>query len=185
MPRTFHDDVGNSLAAVKSMLSQHGDLQLIEKEIDDIIGNIRNISHDLMPVDFETYALTDIVRQTVNKFKGHPAIRFEYNQTGAVVKLNPVTELVVYRIINELITNSIKHSKASDMMVQLIYQEESLVVMVEDNGTGMKNGSGVHEKGIGLKNIRHRVAYIQAALTIESDHKGTLVIIEIPYGKEA
>lgn len=180
----LHDDVGNSLAAVKSMLSQQGDPQLIEREVDDIIKNIRNISHDLMPVDFETYALTDIVRQTVNKFKDHPVIRFEYSQTGAAVKLSSVTELVVYRIINELITNSIKHSQASDMMIQLIYQEESLVVMVEDNGTGMKNGTGTHEKGIGLKNIRHRVAYIQATLTIESDHKGTLVIIEIPYGKE-
>jgi signal transduction histidine kinase len=98
--------------------------------------------------------------------------------------LSPVTELVVYRIINELITNSIKHSHATDMMIQLIYQKESLVVMVEDNGTGMRTDAGTHDKGIGLKNIRHRVAYIQATLTIESDSKGTLVIIEIPYGTE-
>ncbi len=104
-----------------------------------------------MPVDFEQYALTDIVRQTVNKFKGHPEIAFEYNQTGNSVKLSPVTELVVYRIINELITNSIRHSHATDMMIQLIYQKESLVVMVEDNGTGMRTDAGTHDKGIGLK----------------------------------
>ncbi len=181
----LHDDVGNSLAAVKNMLIQQEDPVVIKKEIDDIITNIRNISHDLMPVDFEQYALTDIVRQTVNKFKGHPEIAFEYNQTGNSVKLSPVTELVVYRIINELITNSIRHSHATDMMVQLIYQKESLVVMVEDNGTGMRTDAGTHDKGIGLKNIRHRAAYIQATLTIESDNKGTLVIIEIPYGTEA
>lgn len=181
----LHDDVGNSLVALKNMVIQHRDQPLVEKEIDDILQSIRNISHDLMPVDFQLYALTDIVRQTVNKFKGHPNIEFEYNQTGTEVKLNPLAELVIYRIVNELITNSIKHSQATDLMIQLIYQEAGLIVMVEDNGTGMKNDTGTHTKGIGLKNIRHRIAYINAALTIESDHKGTLVIIEVPYGKDA
>jgi signal transduction histidine kinase len=177
----LHDDVGNSLAAVKNMLVQHKEPVLIEREIDNIIQDIRNISHDLMPVDFEAYALTDIIRQTVNKFKGHPDIQFEYDQTGSAVKLKPVTELVVYRILNELITNSIKHSRATEVMIQLIYQKESLVVMVEDNGIGLNHNNGDPEKGIGLKNIRHRIAYIKATLTLESDHKGTLAIIEIPY----
>jgi signal transduction histidine kinase len=181
----LHDDVGNSLAALKNMLIQHTDPALVEKEIDEIIQSIRNISHDLMPVDFKQYALTDIVRHTVNKFSGHPGIHVEYNHTGTAVKLGHVTELEVYRVVNELITNSLKHSRATDLMIQLIYQDESLVVMVEDNGTGMKHDADADGKGIGLKNIRHRVAYIHAALTIESDHKGTLVIIEIPYGREA
>lgn len=180
----LHDDVGNSLAAVKNMLIRRSDPVLLEREIDNIIRNIRNISHDLMPVDFETYALPDIVRQTVKKFKGIPGIHFEYEQTGTVVKLNPITELVLYRIVNELIANSQKHSHATTIMIQLIYRKESLIVMVEDNGRGMKNDTGNSEKGIGLKNIRHRVAYIGATQMIESDHKGTLVIIEIPYERE-
>ncbi|HWC54328.1 MAG TPA: 7TM diverse intracellular signaling domain-containing protein, partial [Chitinophagaceae bacterium] len=96
----LHDDVGNSLAAVKNMLAQQRDPLLIEKEIDDIIQDVRNISHDLMPVDFKEYALADIVRQTVNKFKNYPGIQFEYSQTGPVVKLHPVAELMLYRIIN-------------------------------------------------------------------------------------
>jgi signal transduction histidine kinase len=180
----LHDDVGNSLAAVKNMLAQRKDPLVIEKEIGDIIQNIRNISHDLMPVDFNEYALADVVRQTVNKFKGHSGIDFEYDQTGTVTKLHPVIELVVYRIINELITNSIKHSRATHVMIQLIYQSESLMLMVEDNGTGIKSEYDSREKGIGLKNIRHRVVYINATLTIESDDRGTLFIIEIPYERQ-
>lgn len=177
----LHDDVGNSLAAVKNMLIQQKETPLIEKEVDNIIQDIRNISHDLMPVDFKEYALTDIVRHTVNKFKGHTQIGFEYDQTGDAVKLNPVTELVIYRIINELISNAIKHSQASHVLIQLIYQEESLVVMVEDNGKGIQPKNSIPKEGIGLKNIRHRVTYIQATLNIESDHKGSLIIVEIPY----
>lgn len=181
--RDLHDDVGNSLAAVKNMLIHRRDPVLIEKEIDDIIQDVRNISHDLMPVDFSEYALADIVRHIVNKFKGQPGICFEYGQTGTARKLHPVVELVVYRIINELIMNCIKHSCATDVMIQLIYQKDSLVVMVEDNGKGIKNESEAG-KGIGLKNIRHRVAYIGASLTMESDHKGTLFIIEVPYERK-
>lgn len=181
--RDLHDDVGNSLAAVKNMLVQRKDPSLIEKEVDNIIQNVRNISHDLMPVDFKEYALADIVRHTVNKFKGHPDICFEYDQTGSVRKMHPVVELVVYRIINELIMNCIKHSCGTHVMIQLIYQDKSLLIMVEDNGKGMKNQTDT-EKGIGLKNIRHRAAYIGATLTIESDHKGTLFIIEVPYERQ-
>jgi signal transduction histidine kinase len=180
----LHDDVGNSLAAVKNMLIQRNDSGLIEKEIDAIIQDIRNISHDLMPVDFKEHALPDIIRHTVNKFKDHPRIHFDYQKTGSVLKLHPVVELVVYRVINELITNSIKHSQATNVMIQLLYQNKTLVVMVEDNGIGMKNDPVISEKGIGLKNIRHRTTYIGATLTIESDHKGTLFIIEIPYEKK-
>jgi signal transduction histidine kinase len=182
--RDLHDEVGNSLAAVKNMLVQRKDLLLIEKEIDEIIQDVRDISHDLMPIDFKEHALTDIVRHTVNKFKDHPTIHFEYDQTGTVVKLSSVVELVVYRILNELITNCIKHAQATHVMIQLIYQNKTLVAMVEDNGKGMKNDAGADGKGIGLKNIRHRAAYIGANLTIESDHKGTLAITEIPYEKE-
>lgn len=177
----LHDEVGNSLAAVKNMLGHERDPHLIEKEVEVIIKNVRNISHDLMPVDFKEYALADIVRHTINKFKGG-AIQFEFNQTGVPVKLHAVAELVIYRIINELMTNSIKHSRATHGMIQLIYQDKHLMVMVEDNGTGMKKQPG-GEKGIGLKNIRHRVAFIKATLTIETDDKGTLFIIEVPYGR--
>jgi signal transduction histidine kinase len=179
----LHDDAGNSLAAVKNMLIQRKNPALIEKEIDEIIQNVRNISHDLMPVDFKEYQLPDIIRHTVNKFKDHHGINFDYDQTGTVRKLHPVVELVIYRIINELITNSIKHSEATNVMIQLIYQSDSLVVMVEDNGIGMKT-DGEAKKGIGLKNIQHRATYINATLTIESDTKGSLVIIEIPYEKK-
>lgn len=178
----LHDGVGNSLAAIKNMLARRKDPFLVEKEIDLIIRDVRNISHNLMPVDFKVYALPHIIRQTVNKFADHPALRLEYNLTGTPVKLHAVAELVIYRIINELMTNSIRHSNGTQVMIQLIYQDNSLMVMVEDDGNGISKEAHAG-KGIGLKNIQHRVAFIKGTLTIESDPKGTLFIIEIPYEK--
>lgn len=175
----LHDDVGNSLAAIKNMVIHKRDSVNVEKEIDTIINTIRTISHDLMPVNFTEFTLVEVIAHTVSKFKDHPILALEFDHTGQAVKLASLTELVIYRIINELITNIYKHSQASKAFIQLIYQEESLVVTVEDNGIGIKKSK--IEEGIGLQSIRLRAEYIQAKLNIESDDKGTLIILEVPY----
>jgi signal transduction histidine kinase len=180
--RDLHDSVSNSLAAVKNMLVLKKDHAVVEKELDKIFTDIRDISHDLMPVDFKEYILADIIQQTVSKFADHPDIAFDYDQAGEIVKLRPVTELFIYRIMNELIHNVIKHSQASEMLIQLMYGEESLIVTAEDNGKGIDNTDRHAGNGIGLKNIQHRASYIGATLNFESNNKGTLVILEIPYG---
>ncbi|HTH54683.1 MAG TPA: 7TM diverse intracellular signaling domain-containing protein [Cyclobacteriaceae bacterium] len=179
----LHDDVGNSLAAIRNMVAHHREPLAIEKEIDNIIGSVRAISHDLMPVDFNEFSLIDIISHNVEKFKDHPSIALEFDYTGKAIKLRPLTELVIYRIINELITNIFKHSRATKAFIQLIYQERSLVVTVEDNGMGMKQPA--LKDGIGLRSIRSRAEYMQATLKIESDDKGTLIILEVPYGNIA
>jgi signal transduction histidine kinase len=176
----LHDDVGNSLAAVRNMVAQKKESIDVEKEINNVIGTIRTISHNLMPVDFNEFSLVDIIGHLVNKFKDHPTVALEFDHSGERIKIKSITELVIYRIINELITNILKHSKASKALIQLMYQKDSLVITVEDNGIGMKNKPGVDE-GIGLKSIRLRAAYIRASINVESDDKGTLVILEIPY----
>lgn len=174
----LHDDVGNSLAAIRNMVAHKYERASVEKEIDTIIRTVRNISHDLMPDDFNEFSLVDIVGHTVDKFKTNPALALDFDYTGNVVKLKYQTELVIYRIINELINNIYKHSKASKALIQLIYQKSSLVVTVEDDGTGIKHSK---MEGIGLRSIRLRAMYIDATLKIESDDKGTLIILEVPY----
>jgi signal transduction histidine kinase len=181
----LHDDVGNSLMALKNILIHNKESHNIEGEIDNILNDIRNISHNLMPVDFSEYDLTDIIRQTINKFKNHPTTCFEFDETGKIIKLKSDTELIIYRIVNELISNITKHAAASHALIQIIYQEESLIIMAEDNGLGMKNKNILEKNGLGLYNIKHRVAYINGQINIESDQKGTLVIIEIPYAKNS
>lgn len=179
----LHDDVGNSLAAIKNMVIQQRKPAAIEKEMDTLISTIRSISHDLMPVNFNEFSLVEIIANTVNKFKEHPSIALEFDHSGIPVKIKPLTELVIFRIVNELITNILKHSRGTEAYIQLVYQKESLVVTVDDNGVGI-NRSGRGE-GIGLRSIQLRAAYINATFKIESDENGTLVILEVPYGKNS
>jgi|GEM_PF-3392141 len=175
----LHDDVSNSLAAIKNMVIHKRESVSVEKEIDNIINTIRTISHDLMPVNFDEFSLPEIVSHTVSKFKEHPSITLEFDHTGPVTKLKSLTEVVIYRIVNELITNILKHSQANKGFIQLIYQEKSLVVTVEDNGIGIRTSKAT--EGIGMRSIRLRAEYIRAKLNIESDEKGTLIILEVPY----
>lgn len=174
----LHDDVGNSLAAVRNMVVHAFEPTSVEKEINSIIETVRTISHDLMPVDFEQFPLTDMVSQRVNRFKLDDQIAIDFDCTGTVVRLRPITELVIYRIVNELITNVYKHAKASKAYIQFVYRENCLVVTVEDDGAGF---SDAPTEGIGLRSIRLRSAYIRAQLKMEGDDKGTLIILEIPY----
>jgi len=175
----LHDDVGNSLAAIKNMVIQRRDPFAVKQEMENLIDTVRGISHNLMPVDFNEFSIAYIMETTVNKFRGHPQIVIEFDCTGQPVKLLPVTELIIYRIVNELISNILKHSQAASAFIQLIYQKDSLVVTVEDNGIGIQKFK--NPEGIGLRSIRLRAEYIHAKLSVESDHKGTLVILEIPY----
>ncbi len=176
----LHDDVGNSLAAIKNMVVQKRESTEVVAEINNLVNTVRTISHDLMPIDFNEFSLVEIIGHLVNKFKDHPTISIEFDYTGKPVKIKSTTELVIYRIINEIISNILKHSQATKAFIQLMYQEESLVITVEDNGIGMQT-SKVAE-GIGVRSMRLRADYINAKINFESDEKGTLIILEIPYG---
>jgi signal transduction histidine kinase len=189
----LHDDVGNTLAAAKGSLSTISKKLIIQTEFPEVARaqslieragqDLRTISHNLMPVEFERYALTDAVRQAVERANMSVAgTQFDFIQAGTERQLAPERSLVVYRIINELINNILKHSGARTAIVQMIFQPESLIVTLEDDGSGFKainlaRGSS----GIGLKNVSSRANYIGATLDISSDASGTCVIVEVPY----
>jgi signal transduction histidine kinase/ligand-binding sensor domain-containing protein len=184
----LHDDLGNTLAAAKGLLGRLEEplakLPPIQ-EVTAIVGrasdDVRTITHDLMPVEFERYALGDTLRLLVEKTRASSAIAFEFVQAGEERKLTPERELVIYRIVSELITNVRKHSGAKLAVLQLIYQPASLVVSMEDDGVGDRSLSNSSPTpGIGLKNLTSRCEYLSARLTYQADARGTLVLVEIP-----
>ena len=175
----LHDDVGNTLAALNTLLkNRYADDQEVSGVVTNVIHEVRQISHNLMPIDFEKYSLSDVIQDTVRKFKTKD-LDIDFVEAGQKKVLKPEINLELYRIFNEILTNIIKHSKASHATVQMIYQQDSLVMSVEDNGRGFDIKSTTSD-GIGLKNIASRAAFIQAKLTIQSDDKGTLILLDLP-----
>lgn len=173
----LHDEVGNSLAALKNYISQTN-LELGEK-INKIAQDVRNISHNLASIDFNRTTLSVAFQNLINRHNEAENIDYELIEVGVSQKLPPEKELVIYRIVCELLNNIQKHSKAQKATLQLIYEAQNLTIIVEDDGIGIKNKSTISE-GIGLKHIQTRVAYLNAQLTIDDDGKGTIVVIDVP-----
>jgi two-component system NarL family sensor kinase len=90
-------------------------------------------------------------------------------------------EVILYRITQELITNVIRHARASQIMVQIVFDQKQLAITVEDDGRGFEPGTIGHHKGMGLSNIKSRVAFLNGQLNVDtSAGSGTSVYIEVP-----
>ena len=98
--------------------------------------------------------------------------------TGDEQRLTAEREIMIYRIIREFLTNALKHAKASQIVVQLIFYDAMLYASVEDNGQGMSKDALT---GIGLETIRLRVAHLNARMNTESGPTVTLVTPDVPY----
>lgn len=178
----LHDELGGNLAAIKMTLQRFSipesqSAELIQL-IDNASINARNISHNLMPPDFEQTSLKELLENNFRHLNKETRTRFYFHYTGNNNHFDKQEELMIYRIVMELTNNIIKHAKASESTIQFIYHEKHLALVVEDNGCGFYQDSS---KGIGLKNILSRVNYLNGTLDIDSGNHGTTIMIEIPY----
>lgn len=155
------------------------------KLLDEAHGETRRIAHSLMPETLEKHGLVEALRhfcQALNS-PATPQIDFhEYGLTSLVLEKNKALSL--YRIVQELVNNALKHAQASAIMVQLNQHDRRLVITVEDDGKGFdpknKPEKGVNTEGVGLMNLRNRVQLLAGTLTIDTAQgKGTSVQIEV------
>jgi len=178
----LHDELGSSLAALKLRLQKSS---LVPEEMSDILNVVdrasadtRNISHNLMPPEFEKTSLNNLLSTYYSKLNNESGIHFHFHSSGEDRQFSKEDELVIYRIIMELTQNILKHSDATEATFQLIYYDQQLKIMTEDNGNGIASNE---TEGIGLKNIQSRVNYLNGKLTIDSGKNGTTIITSIPF----
>lgn len=178
----LHDELGGNLAAIKMTLQSFNlpgkQIETLNYLIDTASNNTRHIAHNLMPPDFENTSLKTLLDKFYQQINTEGKINFHFFDSGNNGRFNKQEELMIYRIIMELTNNVIKHSKATEATIQLVYHEKQLTLMAEDNGQGMSPES---EDGIGLKSIRLRVSFFNGAVNIDTGENGTTILIQIPY----
>lgn len=187
----LHDDIGATLSALKLHISQHDELEnkMNEKDanhhrqalllISKATEDLRSIAHDLLPYDFSHAGLFNSLQIRVQEFNQKSKTGFVLHLSGNEEYLSKSpTALAVYRIINELCVNIIRHAQAAIANIQLSLSANELQIIVEDDGVGMDYA--VNKKGIGLKNTLARVEYLEGEINIDSNHHGTTIIITIP-----
>jgi len=183
----LHDGVGGNLASIKlnlaNIIGDYSDekLKAIMGNIDDTCNEIRDISHNLISLKIQSHSFSYLVKKFLNEMLVGKMLKLNLNiyPEAELDKLPNELKIELYRIIQELMNNVIKYSEAQVVDVQILRGDKYLNLMFEDNGKGFdtKESTG----GIGLKNIRSRIAAFNGICTIESSlGNWTLVNIEVP-----
>ncbi len=183
----LHDEVGAMLSVVKLNISlferksdnpESKELALETKSyIDDVIIQVRRISRALMPPSLERLGLAVAVEELADWVNKSGVIQVDYWCSRIVKRLDSKMELAVFRIIQELVNNAIKHSNASIIFVKLRYSVSGLAVSISDNGKGFEADKMV-KTGLGLKNLESRSQILDAKMRINSfPGKGTTAIL--------
>jgi two-component system, NarL family, sensor kinase len=185
LSRDLHDGLGGMLSVAKlKRATVKGNLTIPEENVaslntaiellDTSIKELRRVSHNLMPESLMKYglnaALNDFCRSTG---------KVTYHFFGDDRRASEKTEIAMYRIINELVNNSLRHSGAEKINVQLLIEDSRLHAIVEDDGKGFDVDKAEQNGGTGLKNIRSRVDSLDGKLEmITAPGRGTEVTIE-------
>lgn len=188
LARDLHDGLGGMLSGVKFQLnSMKGNVILSEEnaltftksisQLDEAIAEMRRVAHNMMPETLLNFGLNDTLQNYCESVSKNSGIKIFFQSFGLENRLEQTTEIVIYRIVQELLNNTIKHANATETYVQISKNDNTVSLTVEDNGKGFDVNS-VQKNGIGLSNIQHRVDYLKGKIDVQSDEKGTSTHIE-------
>lgn len=173
LAQDLHDRLSGNLSAVKIELNKHADsLQDVRDQLDNCIRDIRDVVHDIMPPSLQ-YGLKVALENFAAQF---PNVRFHF--FGTEKRFDERIEYLAYCCASELVNNSVKHSGAKNINMQLIQDEKHVTLTVSDDGCGFNEKNKTD--GIGLKNIKNRVASCNGKIDIDTSiGKGTETSIEL------
>ncbi len=190
LAKDLHDGLGGLLSGVKFSLSNMKDNLIITPEnmtvfersldmIDTSIKELRRVAHNMMPEMLTKFGLDEALKEYCNTINATNLLSVKYQSMGMGTRIEKSAEIIIYRIIQELLNNIMKHAAATEAMVQLIKEDGRFSIIVEDNGKGFDVNMLKENKGAGLTSIQSRVDYLKGQLDIHSEAgKGTLVNIE-------
>ena len=167
LAREIHDGVIGSLSAVKQKLSKaaktseiiqdNEDISSALKILSDSTTELRKTTHNLLPEVIQQEGLVYATALYCNRISETYNLKVDFVSMNQVPAFNKDFELIVYRVIQELLQNIIKHAKASHVLVQFDYYQPEFSILVEDNGIGFSQTNGSFSEGIGLSTIRSRI----------------------------
>ncbi|MDF2190333.1 sensor histidine kinase [Paraflavitalea sp. CAU 1676] len=192
--KDLHDGIAGMLAAAKMHLGsivrkeqgveQSAHYRQTVKLLDEATGEVRKTSHNLMPEVLLQHGLDEALRRYCGNVSSS-TLTFQYDSWGDIERYNSHFELSVYRIVQELINNIIKHAQASEAIVQVNLRDAVLSITVQDNGVGFAKADS-NTNGMGLQSLAARTKAMQGKMEIESDPgAGVSVYLEFETGAVA
>ena len=189
--KDLHDGLGGLLSGTKlSFMNVKENLDLTTENavqfdrslsmLDNTIRDLRKVAHNLMPEALVKFGLHEALRDFCDSIQTSFSVKILYQHFGEKRKLDNTAEVFIYRIIQELVNNAVKHANATQIFVQLAMTENKTGITVEDNGKGFDKNNLLRTKGAGMANINYRVQYLNGCSDIvTSPGNGTSVNIEL------
>jgi signal transduction histidine kinase len=149
--------------------------------LDSSIKEMRRVAHNMMPEALVKFGLDTALKDFCNDVNQSGALQVSYQSIGLENEvIEQTTAITIYRIVQELINNTMKHAAAKTAIVQVAKTNNQLTITVEDDGTGFDTAVLKQSGGIGWSNIQNRVEFLKGTLDIQSGkEKGTSVHIEL------
>lgn len=188
--RDLHDSIGQMLSVVKMNLSTFGgqyqnDSRIANTEmlVDKTITEVRHISHNLIPegLAFGLFAAIEDMCEKINA-AGNTRVTLTFPDSAREHVFERSNELSIYRIVQEVLSNMVKHGQASKIELDVVHQPDSgLTLAIKDNGKGFDTSKISRSKGLGWKNIIARVNLLDGNIQVRSEKlSGTQIVIAIP-----
>lgn len=192
LAKDLHDGLGGMLSGIKySFNTMKGNLimtpensQAFERSMDMLdssIKEMRRVAHNMMPEALVKFGLDTALKDFCNDVNQSGALQVSYQSIGLENEvIVQTTAITIYRIVQELINNTMKHAAAKTAIVQVSKSGSQLAITVEDDGIGFDTALLKGSKGIGWSNIQNRVEFLKGTLDVRSEkEKGTSVHIEL------
>jgi len=191
--RDLHDDTGQALTSILirlRVLEKARDAQQIRAGIEELreltaqaIDNVRRMARQLRPPALDDLGLVATLKDYIRDLASSLNIAIDFQVSDYDLRLPPEVELVIYRVIQEALTNVARHAQATRATVSLTSHNATVIATVEDNGCGfdVKQVLATRDRGLGLFGMQERAALVGGRLHIDSQiGRGTRIVIEVP-----
>jgi signal transduction histidine kinase len=189
LSRELHDETGQALTSILLGLKAIEDAQGTERFPEALAGlrelavatlqDVRRLAVELRPKALDDFGLVPALERLTSTFAEQTGITVHLESRLREPRLPTEVETVLYRVVQEALTNVIKHARAQNVSVLLHTKPGKVAVVIEDDGRGFADDDEADD-GIGLVGMRERVALVGGRLEVESSEAGTTIVVEVP-----
>jgi two-component system, NarL family, sensor histidine kinase DevS len=190
LARELHDETGQALTSIllglraveeaRSEAEAREATAHLREQVVETLHDVRRLAVELRPKALDDFGLVPALERLVETFTEQTGIPVELETVLGETRLPPPVETALYRIVQEALTNVIKHSRASRVSVLITRKRDSVAAVIEDDGVGF-SPELVRDGGLGIVGMRERIALLDGRLTVESEpERGTSLVAEVP-----
>jgi signal transduction histidine kinase len=192
LARELHDETGQALTSIllglkplEEALTDHpayAALAELREHVVSALQDVRRLAVELRPAVLDDFGLVPALERLADSFAEQSDIRVDFHSALGGRRLPSEVETTLYRVVQESLTNIVKHANARNVSVSVARRESTIAAVIEDDGAGFDQRA-VREEGVGLLGMRERLSFVDGRLEIESrPGAGTTIVAEVPLG---